>query len=379
MGQTESQHCKQCSAELRAGKCQTCGPAGGARKGTLPSLFRKNTAASSSTTSLLKKQPSLKYIETNLCQLGHNYALVFIKPSAPKTDLIRARIESHFAAFKVRLTSEGVLAAKEIADKGIIDQHYFALASNAMDLAPSKQPVQLTPEVADKFKQEFGVEYSNPETVLTLGQLLHNNPSLPASALNSAWTKSNKLKIAGGFYVGRLEELESDPSVSPEVRPLLVVNGFYNAMRSDYVTEPHSVLYFTAEWKEADLSWKDFRALCIGATDPALASPNSLRGKMLEHYADLGLEHKPNVSMNCVHASAGPIEAIRERSTWIQFPLLEDPFTKMLVSQGVPAALIERCANNETITIGDKTGPAFDLFEDVDSSQVIKLVKESRL
>lgn len=391
MGQTDSKEsgagkCAQCG-EHAVGvdrKCQSCGAVTPARKTTaLQTLFTRKTTAPPPR-SLLQKIPSKHLIDTSSFSKDKNYAVVFLKPTVPKTDLIRARLESHFAAFKVQLTSEGTLTAKEINEKGIIDMHYSALAKNAMDMSPTaKRPAQLTEELHEKFKQEFGVEYSNPETVLTLGQFLQRTPQLSAQQLDLAWQHAKKLKIAGGFYVGRLEELEGDSTVCPEVRPLLVVNGFYASMRRDYVEKPNTVLFFTAEWKEQDLSWKDFRAECIGSTNPATASASSLRGKMLQHWEDLGLPQKPDVTRNCVHASAGPIEALRERATWIQISLDQDPFAKLLLAQGVPRAYIEHCTNNEEVTVEGKTGPAFDVFEDVNSStvvdQLLKAAAEAKL
>jgi len=112
---------------------------------------------------------------------------------------------------------------------------------------------------------------------------------------------------------------------------LLVVNGFYAAMRADYLEHGNQVLYFTVEWKEKDLSWKDFRALAVGSTDPAKAHPESLRGKMLKHWKEIGLKEAPSIQNNCVHASAGPIEAMKERATWIGMPLEQDPFAQAML------------------------------------------------
>jgi hypothetical protein len=316
------------------------------------------------------KMPALRRIKTLIVSKEENHALVFIKPTVPKHDLIREHIEEHFNSFKCYLTSEGTLSADEIAEKGIIDKHYAALARSAMDLNPPKRTV--SDKVKEDFNKSFGIPYDD-DKIITLGQLMKLNPELSAQELDQAWNAAKRVKLAGGVYVGRLETLETNPKVAPTHRPLLVVNGFYAAMRHDYVAKGNQVLYFTVEWKERDLSWKDFRALAVGATDPTKADPGSLRGKMLKHWRELGLKEPPSIQNNCVHASAGPIEAMRERATWIEVPLENDPFAQAMLNEGVPLELIKSWSENGIVTVDDKTGPAFDIFEDMDSGRVIRM------
>jgi len=298
-----------------------------------------------------------------------NHALVFIKPSVPKIDSVREHIEEHFNAFKCHLTSEGTVTAEEIAAKGVIDKHYSALSRNAMDMNPAKRT--LADNTMKDFEAAFGIPYAD-EKVLTLGQFLQISPQITAKEIDAAWNAGKRVKIAGGLYVGRLEALEDNEKVAPGFRPLLIVNGFYAAMRADYLEHGNQVLYFTVEWKEKDLSWKDFRALAVGATDPAKAHPDSLRGKMLKHWKEIGLKEPPSIANNCVHASAGPIEAMKERATWIGMPLEQDPFAQAMLNEGVPMELIKSWSENGLVTLDDKTGPAFDVFEDMDSGKVIR-------
>ena len=332
------------------------------KRATKPGLLAKKKSE--------PKMNALHRMQTLIISKEENHALVFVKPSVPKTDEIRIHIEEHFNAFKVQLTSEGTLTAEDIAARGIIDKHYAALSKNAMDLNPPKRT--LSEKVQEDFQKSFGIAYSD-DKVLTLGQFMQISPAVSVKDLDSAWTAGKKVKLAGGLYIGRLEALEKDSTIAPQYRPLLVVNGFYAGMRADYITKGHSVLYFTVEWKEKDLSWKDFRGLVVGATDPVKAHPDSLRGKMLKHWKDLGLAEAPSVQNNCVHASAGPIEAMRERATWIEMPIEKDPFAQVMLDQGIPLDMIKAWADNAQVTVGDKSGPAFDVFEDVDSGEVVKM------
>ena len=130
------------------------------------------------------------------------------------------------------------------------------------------------------------------------------------------------------------------------------------------------------QYQSKDLSWKDFREKVVGATDPSKALPSSLRARLYREWKELGMREQPTLQNNCVHASAGPFEAIQERITWIDMELSKDPFARVLTGAGVPVDWISRCCANEVITVNGKTGPAFDLFEDADSSTVVDLAIE---
>ena len=284
-------------------------------------------------------------------------------------------MEAHFIENKCSLTSEGTLTAAEIRDKGIIDMHYAALARNAMELDPPTR--DLSPKTAADFEAAFGRPYGDGSCVETLGQLLKRRPELTAAQIDAAWNASPKVKLGGGLYVGRLAPLEaSDALRGPKAEPLLVINGFYASMRADYVEDGNQVVYFTVEWREKDLSWAEFRQNVVGATDPAKAVPTSLRAKLLRAYKELGISALPSIQNNCIHASAGPIEAMRERSVWVGMPLNDDPFAQVLVNHnGIPFSLVQSWANNDIVSFEDRSGPAFDVFEDVDSSKVVEMAK----
>jgi len=78
---------------------------------------------------------------------------------------------------------------------------------------------------------------------------------------------------------------------------------------------------------------------------------------------------------NCVHASAGPLEGLRERLTWAGARLDTDPLGRLLLSSGVPASAIESWLENlhvEGWRSGRKaqSGLVFDCTEDCDTSSL---------
>ena len=63
---------------------------------------------------------------------------------------------------------------------------------------------------------------------------------------------------------------------------MFVINGFYMDLRAAYVAKGASIHYYLVSWDQAKLSWVDFRAKVLGATDPNDAQEGSLRNTCLK-------------------------------------------------------------------------------------------------
>jgi adenylate kinase family enzyme len=291
-----------------------------------------------------------------------NTALVFIKPHAVN-ERVKALVEKHLAEHHVQILADGRIDADEIKEKGIIDSHYAALAMNAVKLLPSELTVGA--EKKAEFEGKFGIGWDEALAggkLLNLAQFQERHPDLDANAIEQKWRAKAPLKLGPGNYVGFFEE-EGE----------YVVNAFYSQMREKYIKAGVSVVWFTVQFAEAKLSWKRFRASVIGATDPTKAEAGSLRRKILEEWSELGLPAEPNTGDNGVHASAGPIEGLRERMTWLGRKLEEDALGQSMLSAGVKRDVLEMWCSNHVSEIDGNKGPAFDLLEDKDTSEVTRL------
>ena len=87
-------------------------------------------------------------------------------------------------------------------------------------------------------------------------------------------------------------------------------------MRAEYVAAGNKVHWMMVSWNRNKISWEKFRSNVLGVTDPAKAAAGSLRAQILKQWKQLELSEMPTVQDNSVHASAGPVEAMRERITW---------------------------------------------------------------
>jgi adenylate kinase family enzyme/nucleoside diphosphate kinase len=303
-----------------------------------------------------------KRVFDNLSSGPMNTALVFIKPHAVN-DSIRSLVVQHLKEHNVTMLSEGRMESTYIKEHGIIDSHYAALAMNAVKLLPSELAVGA--EKKAEFEAKFGIGWDAAMAegkLLNLAQFQQLKPELDAGAIEQKWRAKPPLKLGPGNYVGHFEE-----------EGVYVVNAFYSQMREKYIRADAAVVWFAVEFAEADLSWQRFRGKVIGATDPTKAEAGSLRRKILDGWQGLGLAAEPNTGDNGVHASAGPIEGLRERMTWLGRRREDDPTGQRMLAAGVDGGVLDAWCSNSVCEIGGKKGPAFDLLEDLDTSEVIRL------
>merc|ERR1712216_525636 len=152
---------------------------------------------------------------------------------------------------------------------------------------------------------------------------------------------------------------------------LYVLNGFYARMRDKFTSPGVIVNWFVVEFDAAQLPWKSFRGELVGATNPPDSPAGSLRGQLRDRWQELGLADEPNYQDNGVHASAGPLEALKERFIWLGEDPAADPFGKALLAKG---ANLESLLENPMIELKGESGRVFDLLEDVDAAAALNLL-----
>jgi len=181
---------------------------------------------------------------------------------------------------------------------------------------------------------------------------------------NSATTATTALhmRLRHGLHVARFDHLSSDiESIKPpaslenegeengkngskEKGPIWIINGFYPSMRDSYTSSSPSVSvnYMVVEWDSTQLSWSVFMADVLGARDPSMAFPASIRGSIFNDWQRLGLPAPPTLRDNCVHASASALAGLRERLIWIPGSLLfTDLFGSRLLAARIPSSTIK--------------------------------------
>lgn len=317
-----------------------------------------------------------------------NVALVFVKPHACNEKMVE-EVKKMLLAKNLIILGEEAREAEKIEEGGFVDKHYSGICAAAM--TSSASDIVVSDEKKEAFKAAFegalnGKTYDDmvaegciinaTEAMDKFGQGEPMSPKDLFQMWNLAEAKSAKL--AGGVYVRLVQggEAGDDDEDAEPAPPVWVINGFYPMMRSKYHEEGCSIHMFVVAFKPEDVSWSTFRNDIIGATNPATAAEGSIRATCKAKFAELGLKEEPNNTDNCVHASAGPLEGLKERMIWLGWTLATDP---------TGSKLIEVCLDKEAGIMelledppidmyglgGSKT--AFDLTEDKDTKEMYVL------
>jgi hypothetical protein len=287
-----------------------------------------------------------------------NSAFLFLKPHAnnPKTQqLVAAALQQN----GINVVKEGEFSGPQIDEGKLIDRHYYAIASKAT-LLPAKD----IPVPAEKFQEAFGVSW---ETVLQENRAFNavdaqRELGVDVAGLNTLWLQTSLVKFGGGFYCGEIKR-ESGPSI-------FTFNAFFMTMRGKFVAPDASIHYYVVEFDPDKLSWKDFRGSVLGPTDCSKAPETSLRGKMFREWQSLDLKAEPNVSDNCVHASASPLEGLGERMNWLKVDIDSDSFGAAAVKAGVAKTTLESWVLDPQVN----GKSVFDQLEDKNTSECLDVM-----
>lgn len=298
---------------------------------------------------------------------GSQSAFLFIKPHAAASDKVESLVKEMLAAAGVAVAQSGILEAKEIDERKLIDVHYGAIANRAVLQEPHELNV---PQAAqDKFEAAFGLAW---DQALRDGLVCNahgaakrlggDGPAVGPAALEAAWRaipKAELVKFGGGFYCGKLMTPNDAGGAA-----FYAINCFYLNMRADFTTPPAQIKWFAVDFP-ASLPWADFRAKVLGATDPTAAAAGSIRRAILDQWEALGLAKQPFTGENGVHASASPLEGLFERMNWLGADPAADPYGASLVAAGIPATTLSAWSKDPAVAFDGGAFSVFDLHEDL--------------
>eukprot|EP00930_Biecheleria_cincta_P042403 TRINITY_DN29180_c0_g1_i1.p1 TRINITY_DN29180_c0_g1~~TRINITY_DN29180_c0_g1_i1.p1 ORF type:complete len:832 (+),score=179.22 TRINITY_DN29180_c0_g1_i1:30-2498(+) len=298
-----------------------------------------------------------------------NRAFLFVKPHATVGDgAVEDLVRKKLAERGISVLSEGTIHNTAIEKDKLVDKHYGAIAAKASLLKPEEtHPSQTAKE---QFGMKFGMSW---EEALSKGMVINaldmcRKLGIDGEELAARWNAAKDarklIKFGGGFYCGQVSAALPKQSIQGE---LYVINGFYMAMRDLYTVAPASIHYFDVEWDRDQLTWSEFRQSILGATDPSVAAPGSLRNLVKEQWETLGLLAPPTIRENGVHASASPFEAMVERANWLEADLASEPLSQVLAAAGVPLSTQQEWATDAQVPFEGKNVSIFDLLEDLDT------------
>lgn len=293
-----------------------------------------------------------------------NRALVFIKPEAVTESAVRF-IKQYLSEQAIVIQATGELTAELIDRERIIDRHYFAISRSGYFEIPEQ--LFLDQAAQQKFLTSFGMDW---QKALADHKVINSRQALgkyqESDGLQKSWARARvSSKIASGIYMAYLEDID-----------LIVINGFYPAMRDKFTQPGSKVLWLDCAFESSSLSWKMFRAEVIGSTDPQKAAQGSLRSLLYHDHQKYSIQQQPSTSANGVHASAGPLEGLRERMVWLGQDAEDDDFGRVLIDGGIDQQKLLKLLEDPMISYQGREQKLFDLTEDLDAGSVVQLISE---
>lgn len=294
--------------------------------------------------------------------MANNLALGFIKPHASKSVATWNWARTALEQRGIRVSAETVVTGPEILQQGLIDRHYTVIARVGGCSDPGT--LELNAKALGAFQNAFELSWSQAidRNLLFSGMAALKKLNVTAAALMGIWATVKPAKIGAGFYAA-------------SIQGIYVLNGFYPSIREIYTADDALIRCFLMDFDGDSLPWKSFRADVIGATDPAKANPDSIRGTLFSRREAFGLTM--NARDNVIHASASPFEAMTERSIWMpDFKLASDPLWKALTGSGIDQpSLASLAGNNPVVTLDGQTASAIDHMEDTDTPGTAALIR----
>jgi len=268
-----------------------------------------------------------------------NRAMVLIKPGASNPETARF-VQSYLTKHNIAVLRKEVMPAEVAKEKDLFNKQYFQIMANA-EADPAS--LIIPPAAQERFSKAHGTSWAE---AVAKGDVLSASGAL------------DKLGLTRGqlFEQGAAKGLKLTPAISvsqlsggTEGTPKFVVNAFALHWRETFFAGFDSLTWLLVEFNPAKLPWEKFRADILGTTDPAEAPKDSIRGQLYEHWQALGLKEQPTMLYNCVHASAGPMEALHERITWTGVTIEDDPFGRLLLASGIPKVTLDAWLQNSPV------------------------------
>ncbi|MDD5706511.1 MAG: nucleoside-diphosphate kinase [Kiritimatiellae bacterium] len=297
--------------------------------------------------------------------MARSQALAFIKPHVMNVPAVVELVESRLIAAGIAIELRRELDGAAVARGGFIDRHYAANARVGLCQAPSMLPVSAAARA--RFGEVF---HESWETVVAAGravsgEVMRQRLGEDAETLNRRWAGQTFHKLAGGLYVALFA-----------AENVYVLNGFYPSARAVFTAPEARLRLLLLTFDALRLPWRRFRDGVIGATNPAVAEPASIRGELYRRQGELGLS--VTYRENVIHASASAFESLAEQVLWLpDRPPDDDPLWALLRKRGVTLEQVESWrVDNPLVTLSGKSGSLLDALENHDASACDRMLDE---
>lgn len=294
---------------------------------------------------------------------GSNQFLFFMKPEVTETGekfgKLAGFILDKVAEYKLTVESGFVLSGEYLGTHRVISAHY-----GVIDAASYSPETALTQPMWEAFENHFERKRQGARVVGSVPYLA-DQPSLDAEKLSSLWLSRGAVKLGSGTYCQYVEEEDT-----------YLINGFFPRLLNHFTRPGSCIACFILR---GATPWKSARGEFVGATAPDQAKPGSVRNSLLIRKEEFGLR-EVSANLNGVHLSAGPLEGVVEIMRFSsKHTKLDDLVFGKMLQESIEESKIEPLLANCPLNTDGVSTTSFDLTEEVDSGDAIKLLKDAAL
>lgn len=293
-----------------------------------------------------------------------NHAMILLKPHANNPEAERF-VRSFLASHDIAVVRTGSATPEVMSEGGAFDKQYFQIMNNTK---ANVSDLKLLPSGLEMFRSCAGFDW---DAGVADGRVVSADVAMRELAKTAADLAALCRESTASAKLAPSIQISSVCCADGSTK--FVINGFAPHWREAFLSSGASLKWFAVEFSPAQVSWRRFREELLGATNPGEAPTKSIRGQFYQHWSKLGLQEQPNVLNNCIHASAGPLEGLREWMLWTGEALANHPLARSLTVAGAREQQLETWLGNPFIEdwrIGHETssGPIFDCSENCDHS-----------
>ena len=302
---------------------------------------------------------------------GLNEHCLFLKPELTRLgdrfSSVWELIADRLSAFDQEIVAGVALPGSYLQRHSVMEQHY-----GVIDDVSRRGRAAFSEGARMRFDELFSEAAATGSGILGAHQFLEAFPYFSARALADLYDNLNTQRLAGGTHAA---------SVTIRGNQYVLLNGFHPDQLERFTSPDATTLVFVCR---TSLAWSDIRRKFTGATNPVEANSGSIRAQLRSRREELGI---PEVSsgLNGVHVSAGPIEGmvevIRYLSNWDegQGRVPVTSFQLQAEAAGLASSVVQHAARNGLFETTDRVVPAFDLTEELDSEEAIRVLAASEI
>lgn len=332
-----------------------------------------------------------------------NAALVLLSPRFDTPDareLVRSTLLRKLGdGASARITADRSIPAGQINSLKLVDYQYGKAAKIAMEIDPS----ELRGEVdGAAFEKAFNEKWSDAISSNKVSNALRALTRLGCDPkhLGEIWLeaedrtpKSGVIRLGPDILCGLLSVGEAS---------LYVLNGFYPAVRGQYISPGAAVHAFVVEWDPTrSVDWGSFRdkicgcSLHVDGSTPGAAgwprrkhplseASGSLRQILWERRAELGIDPQQEKDQDgeragsdddydgwddVIYVAPSPLEALADRCAWLlggdprdgtsSSPSDDAPYGRVLLGRGLPERKLLQWFENPVVIVPPPPPPSY--------------------